>query len=666
VNEFTIRDVESALAGVRAEPKAPRLPERVLPSETPAARSARIFAADVPHGEDAWGLEAALRPLAELVVHRETEAPLTIGFLGGPGAGKSFALAALLGQVEALARKSGDRDPFLKEIATVRVDATRLDGDAPLALAELIYESLRGTFPDLVGAAADAIRDPRTLARETADRLDEVRRRLDLERQNLSEIESRRARAFETVLFETAGSKIDAYARANRARIEARLESFGFSGDPILNFKSMVRDLAESGGSISRFGAALRSFWAFKGQMRLLVTSAILFLVGLGLAAAVTNEATWLGWLQNINESLAPTVAWIRAHVDWLLTLKQVAYAGAALALAVNVLRALRFVQPLFRGVALLESDVAAKRRDIDALYAHQMRRVDGLIAEVERHARQAAEADRRAGDHGGKPEVHLEPSPFESGVLKLRVERFFVSLGRLLQRPERGAAANNAAQKNVPERIVIALDNLDALAPSAAVSVIETAHRALTQPGLVFLLALDATRLSSLGGDIVQRLEKWIQVPFRVGPDVATLDAKGLVAQIIGRGGRKTEVVPNVATDWTISDAEATTLAALAPIAGASPRMVKRFVNLYRVVRTQAPEFKTELALMLAIDLGGTAAERAAIAASLAGSGGADLDPMHFGLRIAGALHEMGAAELRIAAARRAAAIVRCYSLRG
>jgi hypothetical protein len=665
VNEINVRDIEGSVAGLRAEPRAPRIPERAQPSETQLARRGTIFAADVPQGEDAWGLEAVLRPLAELAAHRDTEAPLTIGILGAPGSGKSFALGVLLAQIETLARKSGDRDRFLKSIATLRIDATRLDGDPALVLAGSIYDSLGAAFPDLVGGAAEAIRDPRSVARETAERLDDARRRLDSERQKLSEIESRRARVFETILFDTAGSKVDAYARANRARIEGRLESFGFSGDPILNFKSMVRDLAESGGPLSRAGAALRSFWAFKGQVRLLVTSAMLFLVGLGLAAALTNQAVWLGWLRNLNESLGPVVDWLRAHVDWLSTLKQIAYAGAVLALVLNAFRALRFVQPLYRGVTLLESDIGEKRRDIDALYAHQMRRVDALTADVERMAQLAAEADRRADSHGGKPNSHLEPSPFDDGSLRLRVERFFVSLGRLLQRQGSSTATSDAG-KAAPERVVIAIDNMDALAPAAAAAALEATHRALAQPGVVLLLALDPARLSNLGSDMVQRLEKWIQVPFRVGPDVATLDAGGLVAQIIGRGERKREVAADRLTDWTISDAEAVALAALAPIAGASPRMVKRFVNLYRVVRTQAPEFKTELALMLALDLGGTGGERAAIAAALAEASGADVDATEFGPRIPGALYEAGVTDVSKAALRRAAAIVRCYSLRG
>ena len=673
-----MRDIDSAVAGARPEPIAPTLPNRAPPQAGPNSAvqtggapagavpppPARIFAADVPAGNDVRGLDAALRPLAELVARRDSESPLAIAFLGGAGAGKSFALAALIDKIAALTR-TAERAGFVRRIATVKVDAARLDGDACVPLAEIVYETLGAAFPEFVGSAADAVRDPRAVAREFAERLDTARRRLDAERQSLTESESRRARIFETVLFETAGSKVDAYARANRASIESRLEGFGVTGEPILNFKSMVRDLAEAGGPLARAGAAVRALWGFKGQVRLLVTAVLLVAVGLALGAAVANEAAWLGWLQGLNEKLAPVVDWARAHVDWLTTLQQVAYLGALLAVVLNVLRAVRFMQPLLRGVSLLQSDVAAKRRDIDALYAHQMRRVDHLTAEVERMARQAAEADRRAGDQGGWPDLQLEASPFDTGSLKMRAEKFFASLGRLLQRSEGTAPPPSEAAKPAPERIVVALDNLDALAPEAACAVLEASHRALAQPGLVLLLALDAARLSSGQGDLLARLEKWIQVPFRVGPDVAALDAKSLVAEITGRGGTKPAVaMPTGPVEWAVGEDEAALLAALAPVAGASPRGIKRFVNLYRVVRSQAPEFKTELALMLAIDLGGSEVERSSANLALAGPGG-DIDPAQFGPSIAAALAEAGVREVRCAAARRAAAIVRCYSLR-
>ena len=69
----------------------------------------------------------------------------------------------------------------------------------------------------------------------------------------------------------------------------------------------------------------------------------------------------------------------------------------------------------------------------------------------------------------------------------------------------------------------------------------------------------------------------------------------------------------------------------------------------------------------MLALDLGGTDAERTAVAAALAEEADeADLDLAQFGPRIAGSLHNAATAGLKVGALRRAAATVWRYSLRG
>ena len=79
-----------------------------------------------------------------------------------------------------------------------------------------------------------------------ADRLMEARRRVDSERQILQELSGRSAQLNETVLYKTGGSRVDAWARANRSRIEGRLRAFGFDvGDVISTYKDLVRDIAE-------------------------------------------------------------------------------------------------------------------------------------------------------------------------------------------------------------------------------------------------------------------------------------------------------------------------------------------------------------------------------------------------------------------------------------
>jgi KAP family P-loop domain len=638
----------------RVEPLAPRLPVASGPPE-----SGTPFAADLPAGADALGLRQALRPLAQLAVHRDTEAPLTIALLGAPGSGKSFALATLLAEIETLSGEAtGTRDgSFLSRVAVLRIDAAGFDGEPSVSLAAALYDKLEALFPEFVREVGHAVRDPQIVAREAAERLDEARRRLDAERQKLEEIESRRARLPDTVLFESAGSQVDAYARANRTKFESRLVGFGISGDPIANYKSMVRDIAGSGGPAVRFGAALRAFWAFKGQTRLLSTAAILALIGIGLDSAFTDAASWLAWLRSPNQGLVSLADGMEAHIGWLTLAAKLAYAGAALALAANVWRGIRLLRPLFRGVSLLGSDVAERRRALDALYAHQMRRVDGLDADVELAARRAAEADRRASASG---RAEAEPSPFADATPKGQADRFFAALGAFLQGVLR---AGTPGLTSVPQRLVIALDEIDAVPQEKIRPLLETVHRAFANAGIITLIAVDPARIRADGA----AFEKWIQVPFRI--DAAEpLDHAAYVAQIIGKPGGTEDTMDAEPIDWSMSSAETSLLGALAPLAGSSPRAVKRFVNLYRIARAQVPDHKGALALMLALEQGGTGSEVAAVREGLAdGESGADLAFPRGTPRLFAALQTIEThGKVSVESARRAAAIAAKYSFRG
>jgi hypothetical protein len=651
----------------RAEPIAPSLPSvQSFAVATAALGRARgsIFASDAGRrGADALGRAAALRPLAELAAHRDAETPLTIGLLGGAGAGKSFALAALLDDVEAL---SASRDvTMVSRISAVRIDAASLEGEPAVALAAAVYEKLGAHYPEFVREAAHAVRDPHVVAREAAERLDDARRRLDAERQSLDEIENRRGRLTETVLFESAGSQVDAFARANRGKIESRLTSFGITGDPIANYKSMVRDISDAGGAIGRFSASLRAFWAFAGQGRLLVAALLLFLAGIGFDFAVDQQQVWIASVATAGKGFGPMANWLGAHVAWLGFAGKLAYLGAAAALAVNILRGVLFLGPLFRGVGLLKSDVANRRQTLDQLYAHQTRRVDGLEADVDLSARAAAEADRRAGS-AARGAVRHEPSPFKESGVKSQAERFFASLATYLVGAQKVAAGSPGGALSVPERIVIALDNVDALAPPQACAVLEAAHRAFAHEGFVTLVAADPARLA---GEAV-RIEKWIHVPFRLDAAGAG-DYAGFVEQVIGRAGAEAAAPAKVAPgqDWAISPEESALLALLAPLAGGTPRAVKRFVNLYRIARAQAGAHKGALALFLALYGGGTADEIGTVRRALSGSEDhLPLDLSAGTMRLAQASEAAQAADglVTLAAARRAAAIARTFSVGG
>jgi hypothetical protein len=633
-----LRDFGTVSPGFgRTEPIAPALPVRQpvsvpepvqISAHTPA--NGNIFAADGLNGPDALGVETLLSLLAELSLHKNVELPLCIGILGGAGSGKSFTLARLRAAVEVLAARAAAQNetPYLGRVQIVQADAAHFDGEPMVAIAGALCAGLGRAAPDLVAEALRAARDPHAAVTEAAERLDQAQRRLHLERDNLTEVETRRARLFEALLYETPGSQIDAYVRTYRPRIASRLQAFGFSGDPILNYKDLVSSLTTAQGPGGRIAMALRSVWAFKGQTRLLVIALILALVGVGFEWAVAHQAAWLSPMR-ANTTGAPVAAWFEANMGTIAGVGKLAFAGAGLAVLTNLWRAFRFLQPILRGITLLKTELNNRRHELDSSLAHQTRRVDGLNAEVERAARLHAEADQ----HAGKAAVQADASPFHGSSEKSQASQFVATLASLIAQKPSGAQA----PRNAPRRIFFALDNLDAVPPMRACEILDAAHRLLANPAFVTAIAIDPQRLADAGIGTQAHLEKWVQVPLRI--DATAKDHEAFILHLIGKSSRdELTVKSNLPAfsgdvrksmlDQPLSEEEGRLLAVLAPLAGRSARALKRFVNLYRLTRPLLADHWASLAFMLALEGGGTQAEAEAVTYALAvAKPGADLD---------------------------------------
>ena len=208
------------------------------------------------------------------------------------------------------------------------------------------------------------------------------RHKLKAEKHALAETGARRARLTEAILYETAGSQVDAYASVNRSRIKSLFLRLGIAGDPLLAFKDMAGAIASPDGAARRAGFALRAFFAFKGQRKLIAAAILLVLAGAGLRIAFDQQAVWLAWLRGA-ESSVPVANWLEAHIDWLLGLREIIFVGAALAFGVTVWRGLQLIRLVFRGADLLQADLDVRRRETDDLFAFQARHVEGLAAEV-------------------------------------------------------------------------------------------------------------------------------------------------------------------------------------------------------------------------------------------------------------------------------------------
>jgi hypothetical protein len=592
-------------------PAAPAAAPPVSREPQPAASSPghSVYAADVVGVPEA--LSPGLARLAELALHRGAETPLSIGLLGGPGSGKSSALAALTRRIEALIKAGAAGGPFISQALVVQVSGHEVVDEPEAVLAARLHQALERSAPVFAQeCAADAVlstSDPRALAHAANERLDQARSRLDTERQALEDVSARRARLVDTVLYETAGSQVDAYARSRRSGIESALRAFGLAGnDPIQAYKHEVNQLALTRGGTSRAALGLRSLWAYRGQMRLLVLAVIFLALAWGFSY-LDHDRNWLNSLRGSGETARPLADWLEAHLSWLVTLRSASIVLAVLCVLANLWRAFRFVQPVFRGATLLQRDVAQRGQDLDSRLSHQTRRVDNLARDADALAGRAAEAEKRVGPDGAA-HAGIELPPFHASASdRMAIESaraFFASVSKRLIGNAGGAG---------PERIIVAVDDLVGNAGGA----IDAMASLLARPGFAAILTADPARIGT------DRLARIVQVPFTVAP----ADQAGLVDRLLGRASAPATKAPepleprNSSLDTPVSDGEAELLASLAALAGPAPRGVKRFVNLYRLARLDAPDDLAPLGFMLALDAGGSPDEIAAVEGSLTGT---------------------------------------------
>ena len=182
-------------------------------------------------------------------------------------------------------------------------------------------------------------------------------------------------------------------------QIDARLRRFDLAtGDSIANFKTLVRDVAEAGWG-TRIGVVLGAIWSYRSQRRLLLAGIVLLIVAFVVAQAATPRA--IDWLRGVGSPLTFAADWLAAHAGLVSYVAIALVALGALALIVNLARALFFAAMLFRGARLLNADVGERRRDLDAASARLNRRILALTAETEAAARRAEAAEKRTNARG-------------------------------------------------------------------------------------------------------------------------------------------------------------------------------------------------------------------------------------------------------------------------
>jgi hypothetical protein len=575
----------TALAATTAPPPSapPPAPVQAEPPPPAPIQAEPIFLCDSADGSDLLNATEIVQPLAQLCATSQVQTPFLAAIAGPTGAGKTFALRRLAKAIEQLSASPGaSRGGVLSRVVVAYVDAAN-GLEAPVAIASAAYAALdrepSGTdYSALLDETGHAGSDPLRAARAASDRHDDLVRKLEAERSQRDDLEARRARLADDLLFETPGSRIDAFIRANRGTIEACLRRFGLGGsDAGASFRSLVRDMASLGAG-ARSAVVIRSLWGYPSQARLLFWAIVAFALAFGATLLHSETATAA---IGLNGSLKPVAEWIEAHGDWFDRASDILFVVGALAIALNLWRALTFSNLLLRGARLLNHEARERRRDLEARATRLNQRVAALTIEAEAAAKRAESASQRAG---GKASVHAPgPEFLEAGHGPSAAARAFLAAldGRI------GLAS---AAGPTPDRLIFVIDNLDALPPAAAIGWIDAAQSVIGR-GCVGLLAFDPTRLAvALGGPhkARRRLGKWLQLtvnlPARHG-DVG----ERIVARLLSTAAQTPPPLDSkvvAALVEPLSSEETTLLSALAPLAAHSPRDAKHFLNAYRLAR--------------------------------------------------------------------------------
>jgi len=588
-----LSDVSSSrlLSALGPQPtkEAPLLGRVTRNEPTPSAHPSQpVFVAESGDSADLLGVGEALRPTAELCASAATQTPFAVGVVGAAGAGKSFALRRLEQAIAAASQRGGAGT--LARVVVAKVDARAADGDLSVALAASAYEALEagpegGPYAALAQDAAHAGGDPRRAAAAAAERHEEISRRLEAERATRDEAEAKRARLTESLLYDTPGSRIDALVRSSRGRIESNLRPFGLAeGDAAMNFRDCVRDLAGAGHG-RRAGLGFRAVLGYRSQGRLLLLALFFFLLAAGLNLLRSDSA--LAGLRSLGAALQPVADLIAAHAEIVeRTIEALILLGFAAAL-LNLWRAAKFTLLLYRGLRLLNLDARERKRELDARVTRLNARVATLSGEADAAAKRAETAVKRAGGSAGAART---PGPdFVDARIdaKAAARAFLSELSRRIEAPQEGAPA-------APQRIVLLVDNLDALGPDPALRALDDAIGALG-PGFVSVVAFDPSALSSAAGGpsaLRDRLNRAFGLCLSLG-GLSRVDTEHLVARLLGGAlplsppSMANDAIP-VALAQPLEPSEQTLLTALAPLAARTPREAKRFLNLYRLLRAE------------------------------------------------------------------------------
>lgn len=621
------------------------------------------FSSDTRATEDLVGVGSEIASLGYLIASKDLTPPLAVGLFGDWGSGKSFFMQSLkehIHNLTRLARQSGKPQQdikIFKHIVQIEFNAWHyVEGELWASLVETIFHNLQSRkddLPDLLQQRQKVWIENLESLRARQGMVQVLKEELNRQRDNLKgEIETLQTQR-EQALDELSDLKVADILSAvelnpeDKARYNQILTENGIAGgrDSAVEFFGALTDLR---AELSRAGAMNHALqqrgWKWWFGIIAVIAGGPLISVLLNLLPGdipgVTNA------LISLSAFLGGLTAIIKHST---IRLNQ---AIGQVEKAQHELEAKKREkeQEFAKQIALKEDEFKKINAEFDRTVEEDQELARQIMA-VEQELNQIT--PRRVLLDFIQERTVSEDYRKRLGIAAL-IRRDFEQLWQMIQKQneefiKKDKGDNPDADKHLINRIVLYIDDLDRCPSDRVVEVLQAIHLLLAFPLFVVVVAVDSRWLSQslnkkyeglLAGTLPQDragngippatpqnyLEKIFQIPFWVRP--LTPDARVRIVDALfkqsslkkngGDGGKAAEPAelvwkpeervqqytetirvemnpPGLETD----DREQKFIVELANLLGETPRSVKRFVNLYWLIKTMAltytPDFDDE-----------------------------------------------------------------------
>lgn len=640
-----------------------RPPEIQLPPYAPdeprTRRPPRQPADDPP---DLVGIGAEVDAFAYLVASKTLTPPLAIGLFGDWGSGKSYFLRSLQRRIDQLVSAEVDDPPFYRAIAQIEFNAWQyVEGNLWASLLEHLFRNLRRAGEDDDDLLEARRREYLTkITERTAEHRKAVQIRDELadQHEQAKQVVEQKIADRDEKLAELASARTkNPFANWSPSEaLSATLEEVtGRTGLGELGTRAdeLRLALASAGETVRRGGPIVGALRA--GGWRYAI--ALIAVIALGPLVSLLLSGLDVSAVSNVIGSISALLAGVTAYVAAGTRVvsdisSRINDAQAQLDAELDAHR-----EEFDKQIRQVETELARTERALQTAVADEQQ-LAASVAEMQAELARITPSSVLAEFLGQR--FTSDDYRRHLGVPAL-ARQDLERLSRLIQQRHE---ADPADQPDIPDqhaidRIVLYIDDLDRCPTPLVIKVLEAVHLLLAFPLFVVVVAVDARWLESslrehyrqLAADPdadaavpADFLEKIFQVPFWVRPlsesirrqmmrglltpNLAISDGasggtgQGSVMVNISRADlpdftrlvRSFEATAPTETSWlevaklTVTRTELELIEQVASLITATPRAVKRFINIYLLIRSVGrgrgwrPPEQGQLAMLLAI----------------------------------------------------------------